>query len=143
MGPIGACDKRAAPNCCMVGRFCDSCGYRLLKQTNSLSSKQVTVLFAECGEFPDDRVRSGGGTLARDPIGEIVFGCAATITRSYGGTVTSVPATESWHCSVRHSRIGGSRFRACLAALAIQEQIAQLAAEVQRRDGVALLLRVA
>ncbi len=33
-------------------------------------------------------------------------------------------------------------FRACLAALAIQEEASRLAAEVQRRDGVALRLRV-
>ena len=33
-------------------------------------------------------------------------------------------------------------FRACLAALAIQEEAGRLAAEVQRRDGVALQLRV-
>ena len=33
-------------------------------------------------------------------------------------------------------------FRACLAALAIQEETNRLAAEVQRRDGVALRLRV-
>src|SRR5882757_5751418 len=33
-------------------------------------------------------------------------------------------------------------FRACLAALAIQEEANRLAAEVQRRDGVALRLRV-
>ena len=33
-------------------------------------------------------------------------------------------------------------FRACLAALAIQEEANRLAAEVQRRDGVALQLRV-
>ena len=33
-------------------------------------------------------------------------------------------------------------FRACLAALAIQEEAQRLAAEVERRDGVALQLRV-
>ena len=33
-------------------------------------------------------------------------------------------------------------FRACLAALAIQEEANRLAAEVARRDGVALRLRV-
>ena len=33
-------------------------------------------------------------------------------------------------------------FRACLAALAIQEDAKQLGAEVNRRDGVALQLRV-
>ena len=34
-------------------------------------------------------------------------------------------------------------FRRCLAALAIQQEANRLAADVQRRDGVALLLRVA
>ena len=33
-------------------------------------------------------------------------------------------------------------FRACLAALAVQEEANRLAAEVQRRDGVDLRLRV-
>src|SRR6185312_7233190 len=66
---------------------------------------------------------------------------SATVVQRYGGTVEyngdgvmalfGAPVALEDHA-----------FRACLAALAIQEEANRLAAEVQRRDGVALKMRV-
>ena len=50
--------------------------------------------------------------------------------------------TGSWRCSARQSRWRITPFRACLAALGIQEEAKRLAVEVQDRDGVDLRLRV-
>src|SRR4051812_14657189 len=66
---------------------------------------------------------------------------SASVVHRYGGTVEyngdgvmaifGAPVTLEDHA-----------FRACLTAMAIQEDVARLAAEVKRRDGVALQLRV-
>ena len=66
---------------------------------------------------------------------------SAAVAQRYGGTVEhtgdgvmaifGAPAALEDHA-----------FRACVAALAIQDEVKQLAAEVQRRDGVALQVRV-
>src|SRR5258705_13276345 len=66
---------------------------------------------------------------------------SAAVLRRYGGTVEyngdgvmalfGAPVALEDHA-----------FRACLAALDIQVEASRLAAEVARRDGVALLLRV-
>ena len=76
----------------------------------------------------------------RDIMTEVVERSAAVVRR-YGGTVEyagygvmaifGAPVALEDHA-----------FRGCLAALAIQEEANRLAAEVARRDGVALRLRV-
>ena len=71
-----------------------------------------------------------------------VFGRAATIVRRYGGTVDKFTGDGIMALFGAPVALEDHAFRACLAALDIQEQIAQLADEVQRRDGVALQLRV-
>jgi adenylate cyclase len=71
-----------------------------------------------------------------------VFGRAATITRRYGGTVDKFTGDGIMALFGAPVALEDHAFRACLAALDIQAQIAQLADEVQHRDGVALELRV-
>ena len=71
-----------------------------------------------------------------------VFDCAATITRRYGGTVDKFTGDGIMALFGAPVALEDHAFRACLAALDIQEQIAQLADEVQRRDGIVLRLRV-
>ena len=66
---------------------------------------------------------------------------SAAVVRRYGGTVeyTGDGVMALFGAPVA---LEDHAFRACLAALAIQEEANRLAAEVQRRDGVALRLRV-
>jgi class 3 adenylate cyclase len=120
-------------------RFCDACGAQLASPVDTAKYKQVTVLFA-------DVVRSMEIAAAvdierlRDIMTEVVERSAAVVRR-YGGTVEyngdgvmalfGAPVALEDHA-----------FRGCLAALEIQQEAARLAAEVQSRDGVALLLRV-
>jgi class 3 adenylate cyclase len=101
--------------------------------------KQVTVLFA-------DVVRSMDLAAALDPerlrevMTELVEG-SAVVVRRYGGTVeyTGDGVMALFGAPVA---LEDHAFRACVAALAIQQETHRLAAEVARRDGVALRVRV-
>jgi class 3 adenylate cyclase len=119
-------------------RFCDACGSQLVS-VDAAEYKQVTLLFA-------DVVRSMdlAAVLDMERLREVmtdVVERSAAVARQYGGTV-------EYHGDGVMAIFGAPvaledhAFRACLAALAIQEQANRLAAEVQRRDGVALRLRV-
>ncbi len=119
-------------------KFCHECGAPTAA-SGVAQYKQVTVLFA-------DVVRSMDIAAAldierwRDVITEIVRRSAAVVRR-YGGTAEyngdgvmalfGAPVALEDHA-----------FRACLAALAIQDEANRVAADVQRRDDVALRLRV-
>jgi class 3 adenylate cyclase len=120
-------------------RFCDACGVPAGGAVDTAEYKQVTVLFA-------DVVRSMhlAAALDAERFREImteIIERAATVVHRYGGTVEhtgdgvmalfGAPLAMEDHA-----------FRACLAALAIQEDANLLAADVRRRDGVALQLRV-
>ncbi|HEX4587063.1 MAG TPA: adenylate/guanylate cyclase domain-containing protein [Mycobacterium sp.] len=120
-------------------RFCSACGSQLVAAIEAAEYKQVTLLFA-------DVVRSMDIAAALDieRLREVMTAFverSAAILRRYGGTVEyngdgvmaifGAPAALEDHA-----------FRACMAALAIQEETNELAAEVQRRDGVDLQVRV-
>jgi class 3 adenylate cyclase len=100
----------------------------------------VTVLFA-------DVVRSMGIAAAldverlREIMTELVERSAAVVQRYGGGSVeyTGDGVMALFGAPVA---LEDHAFRACLAALAIQQEANRLAGEVQRRDGVALRLRV-
>src|SRR6185437_708852 len=121
-------------------RFCDGCGAPTAVHADVAEYKQVTVLFA-------DVVRSMGiaATLdverLREIMTELVERSAAVVRRYGGGSVEytgdGLMAIFGAPVALEHHA-----FRACLAALAIQEEAGRLAVEVQRRDGVALQLRV-
>ena len=120
-------------------KFCDTCGSQLVASVDAAEYKQVTVLFA-------DVVRSMHIAAAvdverfREIMTELVERSAAVVQR-YGGTVehTGDGVMGLFGAPVA---LEDHAFRACLTALAIQEEAERLAAEVQRRDGVALRLRV-
>ncbi len=119
--------------------FCDECGARTAELAQTAKYKQVTVLFA-------DVVRSMDIAAAldverfRDIMTELVERSAAVVHR-YGGTVeqTGDGVMALFGAPVS---LEDHAFRACLAALAIQQEACRLAAEVQHRDGVAMQLRV-
>jgi class 3 adenylate cyclase len=120
-------------------KFCDECGASTAASAGTANYKQVTVLFADVVHSMDLAAVLDVERL-REVMTELLERSAA-LARRYGGTVEyngdgvmaifGAPVTLEDHA-----------FRACLTAMAIQEDVARLAAEVKRRDGVALQLRV-
>jgi class 3 adenylate cyclase len=99
----------------------------------------VTVLFADVVRSMDI-----AAVLDMERLREIMTDLverSAAVLRRYGGTVeyTSDGVMAIFGAPIA---LEDHAFRACQAALAIQEQANRLADEVQRRDGVALQLRV-
>ena len=121
-------------------KFCDECGAPTTASGDTAKYKQVTVLFA-------DVVRSMDLAAAlemeryREVMTELVGRSAAVVQRYGGGTVKS---TGDGVMGIFGAPIAleDHAFRGCLAALAIQEEANRLAAEVRRRDGVDLRVRV-
>jgi class 3 adenylate cyclase len=131
----GSCGTELSPN----SKFCNECGAPVVQVCRSAEYKQVTVLFA-------DVVRSMDLAAALDleRLRDIMTGLvesSAAVLRRYGGTVEY---TGDGVMAIFGAPIAleDHAFRACLAALAIQEEANRLAAEVARRDGVALKMRV-
>ena len=132
----GSCGTRLRKN----ARFCDECGAPTAASGDTAEYKQVTVLFA-------DVVRSMDLAAAleleryREIMTELVERSAAVVQRYGGGTVES---TGDGLMAIFGAPIAleDHAFRGCLTALAIQEDANRLAAEVARRDGVTLRLRV-
>ncbi|AFM19147.1 adenylate/guanylate cyclase family protein [Mycolicibacterium chubuense NBB4] len=119
-------------------KFCDECGARTRTAADVPEYKQVTVLFA-------DVVRSMGIAAAVDieRLREIMTDLlerSAAVVRRYGG---SVEHTGDGVMAIFGAPIAleDHAFRACLAALDIQEQTRRLASEVARRDGLELQVR--
>ena len=120
-------------------KFCHECGAPTTGSADTATYKQVTVLFADVVRSSDIAAAIDIERL-REIMTELLEG-SATVVQRYGGTVEyngdgvmalfGAPVALEDHA-----------FRGCLAALAIQEEATRLAAEVQRRDGVALRLRV-
>ena len=131
-----ACGTDLPPN----SKFCNECGSPIAVPGTPAEYKQVTVLFA-------DVVRSMDIAAAVDMerLREIMTGLverSAVVVQRYGGG--SVEYTGDGVMAIFGAPVAleDHAFRACLAALAIQEEANRLAAEVQRRDGMALRLRV-
>jgi class 3 adenylate cyclase len=120
-------------------KFCDGCGAPAAVSGDAAEYKQVTVLFADVVRSMDIAAAVDIERL-REIMTELVERAAA-VARRYGGTVeyTGDGVMAIFGAPVA---LEDHAFRACLAALAIQEEASRLAAEVQRRDGVALGLRV-
>ena len=99
----------------------------------------MTVLFADVVRSMDIAAALDVERL-REIMTELVERSAAVVQR-YGGTVDY---TGDGVMAIFGAPIAleDHAFRACLSALAIQDEAGRLAAEVARRDGVALLLRV-
>jgi class 3 adenylate cyclase len=119
-------------------RFCDACGSPLVS-VDAAEYKQVTVLSADVVRSMDIAAALDMERL-RDIMTELVERSAAVVRR-YGGTVeyTGDGVMAIFGAPVA---LEDHAFRACLAALAIQEETTRLASEVQRRDCVALQMRV-
>ncbi len=119
--------------------FCHGCGSPVVESETHAEYKQVTVLFADVVRSMDIAAAVDMERL-REIVTELVERAAAVVQR-YGGTVDY---TGDGVMAIFGAPIAleDHAFRACLAALAIQEEATRLAAEVARRDGLALQLRV-
>jgi class 3 adenylate cyclase len=121
-------------------KFCDECGAPSTVSGDTAEYKQVTVLFADVVRSMDIAAAVDIERL-REIMTELVERSAAVVQRYGGG---SVEYTGDGVMAIFGAPVAleDHAFRACLAALAIQEEANRLAAEVARRDGVALRLRV-
>jgi len=121
-------------------KFCDECGTPSGLLGDGAEYKQVTVLFADVVRSMDIAAALDVERL-REIMTALVERSAAVVQRYGGG---SVEYTGDGIMAVFGAPVAleDHAFRGCLAALAIQEEATRLAGEVQRRDGVALRLRV-
>ena len=106
----------------------------------SAEYKQVTVLFADVVHSMDIAAAVGPERL-REIMGELVERAAAVIQR-LGGTVDKFTGDGLMAVFGAPIALEDHAFRACLAAIGIQDEASQLAGEVARRDGIDLKLRV-
>jgi class 3 adenylate cyclase len=120
-------------------RFCDACGSPLAG-VEAAEYKQVTVLFADVVHSMELAAILDMERL-REVITELVE-CSAAVARHYGGGTVEYTGDGVMALFGAPVALEDHAFRGCLAALAIQEEANRFAAEVARRDGVALLVRV-
>ena len=102
--------------------------------------KQVTVLFADVVHSMDIAAAVGAERL-REIMSELLDRSTVVVKR-YGGTLSQFTGDGIMAVFGAPIALEDHAFRACLAALGIQEEAKRLAAGVQDRDGICLRLRV-
>jgi class 3 adenylate cyclase len=121
-------------------RFCDACGSSLTLSVEPAEYKQVTVLFADVVRSMDIAAALGPERL-REVMTELVDRSAAVVQR-YAGTVDKFTGDGIMALFGAPITLEDHAFRACLAAMGIQQVARRLAAEVAPRDGIDLRVRV-
>ena len=96
----------------------------------------MTVLFADVVHSMDIAAAVGAERL-REIMTDLVNRAAGVVQR-YGGTVGSFTGDGVMAVFGAPTALEDHAFRACLAALGIQEEAKRLASDVQGRDGVEL-----
>src|SRR6516162_7591060 len=147
-GPEAAEGRMTAATACRTcgtepregARFCDGCGASVTTHDARAEYKQVTVLFADVVHSMEIAAAVGPERL-REIMADLADRCAAIVQR-YGGTVDKFTGDGIMAVFGAPVALEDHAVRACLAALGIQERAEALAAEVERRDGAELLLRV-
>src|SRR3984885_9899700 len=132
----GSCGTELPPN----SKFCNECGAAVATATTPAEYKQATVLFADVVHSMDIAAAVGAERL-REIMTELVDRCAAVVRR-YGGTVDKFTGDGIMAVFGAPVALEDHAFRACLAALGLQEEAARLAVDVRERDGLDLWLRV-
>src|SRR5215203_5090529 len=120
-------------------RFCEACGSAIAESQHA-EFKQVTVLFADVVHSMDIAAAVGAERL-REIMTDLV-NRAAVVVQRFAGTVGSFTGDGIMAVFGAPTALEDHAFRACLAALGLQEEEKRLAAEVQVRDSVDLLLPV-
>lgn len=121
-------------------RFCDACGASISVSPEQAEYKQVTVLFADVVRSMD--IASVLDTERLREVMTELFNRCAVVVKRYGGTVDKFTGDGIMALFGAPAALEDHAFRACLAALDIHRETERLAADVERRDGVALRLRV-
>jgi class 3 adenylate cyclase len=131
-----ACGTEALEN----ARFCHGCGALLGAPDAPAEYKQVTVLFADVVRSMDVASAVGAERL-REILAELVNRAKAVVER-FGGTLDKFTGDGFMAVFGAPVALEDHAFRACLAALDIQNACRELAADVSRRDAVELRLRI-
>jgi adenylate cyclase len=131
-----SCGTELPPN----SKFCNECGAAVATATTLAEYKQVTVLFADVVHSMDIAAAVSAERL-REIMTELVNRAAAVVQR-YGGTVDKFTGDGIMAVFGAPVALEDHPIRACLAALGIQDETAQLSAEVKDRDCIDLRLRV-
>src|ERR1700757_5187847 len=121
-------------------KFCDECGAPITLPHKVAEYKQVTVLFADVVHSMQIAAAVGAERLREIMTG--LVNRATVVVERYGGTVGQFTGDGIMALFGAPVALEDHAFRACLAALDIQTGIEHLAAEIERRDGIALQLRV-
>lgn len=121
-------------------RFCDMCGSAVGERTTTSERKQVTVLFADV--VGSMKLAAAVDTERLREIMNELFNRAAVVVQRYRGTVDKFTGDGLMALFGAPAALEDHALLACIAALEIQTVATELAAEVARRDGVALSLRV-
>jgi class 3 adenylate cyclase len=121
-------------------RFCNKCGAPVRPAATAAEYKQVTVLFADVVHSMDIAAAVGPERL-REIMAELVS-CTSSVVQSYDGTVGSFTGDGIMAVFGAPTALEDHAIRACLAAVAIQEEAKRLAEEVQHRDSADLRLRI-
>lgn len=140
VGPVGHVCRACGAAPPEGARFCPNCGSLLTPSVDTAKYKQVTVLFADVVRSMDIAAALDVERL-REVMTELVERSAAVVKR-YGGGGIEYTGDGLMALFGAPVALEDHAFRACLAALAIQEEAGRLATEVQTRDGVTLRLRV-
>jgi adenylate cyclase len=122
-----------------TAKFCNECGAAVATATTPAEYKQVTVLFADVAHSMDIAAAVGTERL-REIMTDLADRCAAVVQR-YGGTVDKFTGDGIMAVFGAPVAMEDHAVRACLAAMAVQEEANRLAAEVLDRDCVELRLR--
>ena len=132
----GSCGMRLA----LTAKFCSECGRPVAEGAPAAEYKQVTVLFADVVHSMDIAASVGAERL-REIMAGLADRCAAVVQR-FEGTVDKFTGDGIMAVFGAPRALEDHAVRACLAALAIQEEAERLAIDVLDRDGVELRLRV-
>ena len=117
-------------------RFCHGCGSPVAQADTHAEYKQVTVLFADVVRSMEIASDVGPERL-REIMAELVR-CSSSVVQRFGGTVDKFTGDGVMAVFGAPVALEDHAVRACLAALAIQQEANRLAADINDRDGVRL-----
>lgn len=138
-------DRRGACLACGTvprdgARFCDNCGAQLESERRAAEYKQVTVLFADVTRSMGIAAAVGSERL-REIMADVLDRSTVVVQR-YGGTVEKFSGDGIMAMFGAPVALEDHALRACLAALAVQEEAMRMALELAERDGIEFRLRV-